>query len=349
MSMSEVAEKPEKHARLCDQEMLQREGEMSSMVEIGYKLASEEHGPLDLIRYARLAEDAGFSFAMISDHYHPWISREGQSPFVWSTIGGISQITADLKLATGVTCPTMRYHPAIIAQAAATAAAMMPDRFMLGLGTGENLNEHILGDRWPPAPVRTEMLEEAVDIIRTLWQGGMKTYYGYFYTVENARIFTLPERLPPIFIAAEGPISASAAGRIGDGFINAGTEAEKSLTAFRETGGEGKPAYLELSVCWGETEETARRTAYERWPVSANTGEMNRILPTPVHYEQIAKMATEDDIAAHVPCGPEPEPVIKKIETGIRMGFDHICIHQIGLQQQEFMEFARDAILPHFG
>ncbi len=318
------------------------------MVEIGYKLAGEEHGPLDLVCYARQAEDAGFPFAMISDHYHPWIGREGQSPFVWATIGGISQVTTNLRLATGVTCPTVRIHPAIIAQAAATAAAMMPGRFILGLGTGENINEHILGDRWPPAPVRTEMLEEAVEIIRNLWQGGMKSYYGYFYTVENAQVFTLPENLPPIMIAAEGPISASAAGRIGDGFINAGHEAEKNLVAFRKMGGEGKPAYLEMSVCWGDTEETARRTAYERWPTSANTGEMNRILPTPAHYEQLAKMATEDDVAAHVPCGPDPEPMIKKIEEGIRKGFDNICIHQIGQEQREFLEFAKKEILPHF-
>lgn len=225
---------------------------------------------------------------------------------------------------------------------------MLPGRFILGLGTGDNLNEHILGDRWPPAPVRTEMLEEAVEIIRALWQGGMKRYYGYFFTVENAQVFTLPEMLPPIMIAAEGPISASMAGRIGDGFINAGHEAEKSLLAFRDTGGEGKPAYLEISVCWGETEETARRTAYEEWPISANTGEMNRILPTPAHYEQIAKMATEEDVAAHVPCGPDPEPMIKKVEEGIRKGFENICIHQIGEQQREFLEFAKKEILPQF-
>ncbi len=318
------------------------------MVEIGYKLASEEHGPLDLVCYARQAEDAGFSFAMISDHYHPWIGREGQSPFVWCTIGGISQVTAEMRIMTGVTCPTMRIHPAIIAQAAATAATMMPGRFVLGVGSGENLNEHILGDRWPPAPVRIEMLEEAVDVIRTLWKGGMQDYYGYFYTLENARIYTLPEEIPPIYIAAEGPISASAAGRIGDGFINAGTEAEKSLLAFRRSGGDGKPAYLEISVCWAESFEVGRRMAFEHWPVPANRGELNRILPTPTHYEQLAQMVTEGDVAQHVPCGPDPEPHIAKIQDGVRMGFDSICVHQIGPQQREFMEFYKDEVLPQF-
>jgi coenzyme F420-dependent glucose-6-phosphate dehydrogenase len=297
---------------------------------------------------ARQAEDTGFEFAMISDHYHPWIGREGQSPFVWCTIGGISQATAELTLITGVTCPTMRIHPAIIAQAAATAASMMPGRFFLGLGSGENLNEHILGDRWPAAPIRIEMLEEAVEIIRTLWKGGMQDYYGYFYTVENARVFTLPDELPPIYIAAEGPISASAAGRIGDGFINAGTQAEKCLQIFRGSGGGGKPSYLEISVCWAESEEAARRTAYEQWPISANTGEMNRILPTPTHYEELAGMVTEEDVAQHVPCGPDPEVYITKIEDGIRKGFDHICIHQIGYRQREFMEFFKAEVLPQF-
>jgi coenzyme F420-dependent glucose-6-phosphate dehydrogenase len=318
------------------------------MAQIGYKLAGEEHGPADLVCNARFAEDAGFSFGMISDHYHPWTGSGGQSPFVWCVIGGIAEATAELQLLTGVTCPTVRIHPAIIAQAAATAATMMPGRFALGLGTGENLNEHILGDRWRPAPVRTEMLEEAVEVIRTLWKGGMQDYYGYFYTVENAQIFTLPRELPPIYIAAEGPVSASAAGRIGDGFINAGRNAEKCLEIFLGTGGEGKPSYLEISVCWAESAETARKTAYEQWPISANTGELNRILPTPAHYEQLAQMATEEDVARHVPCGPDPEVHIRNIEEGIRMGFDRIAIHQIGSQQQEFMEFYKNEILPSF-
>ncbi|WP_301002722.1 TIGR03557 family F420-dependent LLM class oxidoreductase [Methanoculleus sp.] len=212
------------------------------MVEIGYKLASEEHGPLDLVCNARQAEDASFAFAMISDHCHPWTARQGQSPFVWSVIGGISQATADLRLVTGVTCPTIRIHPGIIAQAAATAAAMMPERFILGLGSGENLNEHVFGDPWPPAPIRIEMLEEAVEVIRILWKGGMQDHYGSFYTLENAQVFSLPEELPPIYIASEGPISASLAARVGDGFINPGSNAEENLIIFRNSGGGDKPA-----------------------------------------------------------------------------------------------------------
>ncbi len=317
------------------------------MVEIGYKLSSEEHAPLDLVSYARQAEDAGFTFAMISDHYHPWTTRQGESPFVWAVIGGISQVTADLRLLTGVTCPTFRIHPGIIAQAAATASAMMPGRFILGLGSGEYLNEHIFGDRWPAAPIRIEMLEEAVEIIRTLWKGGVQDYYGFFYTLENAEIFSLPETLPPIYIASEGPISASLAARVGEGFINGGTDAEKSLVVFRGSGGGDKPAYTEVSVCWAEVEEAGQRTAYEQWPIAANKGELNRILPTPAHYEQLATMVTQEDVVEDIPCGPDPEVHIKKIEEQVRKGFDHICIHQIGEQQQRFMEFYREKVLPH--
>lgn len=318
------------------------------MVEIGYKLAGEEHGAPDLVCNARQAEDAGFAFAMISDHYHPWTTRQGESPFVWSVIGGIAQVTVDLRLLTGVTCPTIRIHPAIIAQAAATAATMMPGRFILGLGSGENLNEHIFGDRWPPAPVRIEMLEEAVEVIRRLWRGGMQDYYGSFYTLENAEVFSLPEELPPVYIASEGSISAALAARVGEGFINAGTNTEESLVVFRKSGGADKPAYLEVSVCWAESEEEGQVTAYEQWPIAANRGELNRVLPTPAHYEQLAMMVTPESVAEGVPCGPDPEVHIKKIEEGIRMGFDHICVHQIGQQQREFMEFYREEILPHF-
>src|SRR5438552_901542 len=196
------------------------------MVELGYALSSEEHTPNNLVRYAQRAEEVGFAFALISDHYHPWIDQQGHSPFVWSVIGGIAQATQRLRLGTGVTCPTIRTHPAIIAQAAATAAAMMPGRFFLGVGTGENLNEHILGNRWPPHDQRLAMLEEAIEVMRLLWQGGEQTYRGHFYTVENARLFTLPDEPLPVMIAASGTRAAQAAGRIGDGLISTKPEAE---------------------------------------------------------------------------------------------------------------------------
>src|SRR5687767_4599123 len=173
-------------------------------MELGYAISSEEHQPNKLVEMARRAEETGFTFALISDHFHPWVDAQGHSPFVWSVIGGIAQVTDTLRLGTGVTCPTVRIHPAILAQAAATCAAMMPGRFFFGVGTGENLNEHILGDHWPPVDTRRDMLDEAVEIIRLLWQGGTHSFEGAYYTVENARLYTLPDEPPPIMVAAAG-------------------------------------------------------------------------------------------------------------------------------------------------
>src|SRR5256714_6535348 len=167
------------------------------MFEIGYTLSSEEFGPRDLVRFAQRAEETGFSFALVSDHFHPWIDAQGESPFVWSVIGGVAQATERLRLGTGVTCPLIRIHPGLVAQAAATCEAMMPGRFFLGVGTGENLNEHIFGDRWPAPDERIEMLEEAIDVIRLLWRGGTQTHRGKHYTVDHACIYTLPDPPPP--------------------------------------------------------------------------------------------------------------------------------------------------------
>lgn len=318
------------------------------MVEIGYKLSSEEHGPLDLVCNARQAEYAGFAFAMISDHYHPWVDKQGHSPFVWGAIGGISQTTSKIRLSTGVTCPTGRIHPAIIAQAAATSAAMMPGRFILGLGTGEKLNEHILGDRWPPAPVRLEMLEEAVDIIRTLWEGKNQDYYGVYYIIENARIYTLPEELPPIMIAASGEESAKAAAKIGDGLITSGPS-EDIIKLFKNSGGKGKPVYSEFTTCWARTEEEAKKIAYDIWPITANKGELNQELPTPTHFEQLAKMVSPEDVVKNMPIGPDPQSYIDMINRFVDAGADHICLHQIGKNQPEFIQFIKENVLPEVG
>src|SRR5918999_5439684 len=212
------------------------------MTEFGYALSSEEHGPTVLVENARRAEAAGFEFAMISDHFHPWADAQGQSPFVWSVIGGIAQATDRIRLGTGVTCPTIRIHPAIIAQAAATSASMMEGRFFLGLGTGENLNEHVVGEGWAAPDERLAMLEEAIEVIRLLWQGGYQTHRGEFYEVEQARLYTLPEEPPGIAVAAAKPLSAELAGRAADAFINTSPDA-KTIEAFESAGGRGKPKY----------------------------------------------------------------------------------------------------------
>src|SRR5688572_15412498 len=207
-------------------------------VQLGYKLSSEEFGPRELVDNARMAEEAGFTFALISDHFHPWIDAQGQSPFVWSVLGGIAEATERLRIGTGVTCPTMRIHPAIIAQAAATTAAMMPGRFFLGVGTGENLNEHILGDKWPDWDVRARMLAESVDVMHELWTGEVTSFQGEFYIVENARLYTLPEAPIPVMVAASGPRAAELAGTIGDGLIT--TAPDKELIEAFDAAGTGE-------------------------------------------------------------------------------------------------------------
>lgn len=316
------------------------------MATYGYALSSEEHTPNDLVRHARRAEETGFSFALISDHFHPWVDKQGHSPFVWSVIGAIAHATQRLQLGTGVTCPTIRIHPAIIAQAAATSAAMMPGRFFLGVGTGENLNEHILGDRWPPHDLRLDMLEEAIEVIRLLWQGGSQTHRGRFYTVENARLYTLPEQLPPIMVAASGPKTARSAGKLGDGLVSTAPEAEL-VKEFEANGGGKKPRYGQLTVCWAADEATARRTALEWWPNAGLGGELSQELPLPAHFEQASKNVKEEDLAKKVICGPSAERHISQINKYVDAGFDHVYIHQIGPDQEGFFRFYEREVLPN--
>ena len=232
------------------------------MVEIGYVLCSEEHGPKDLIRNAQLAEQAGFRFASIADHYLPWLEQQGNSPFAWSVLRAIAQATTGLRLGTEATCPLIRYHPAIIAQAAATVGMLAPGCSSLGVRAGENLNEHILGRHWPETEVRHEMLAEAVDIIRQLWNGDWVSYYGSFYTIENARLYSLPDATPPIYMAASGTEAAELAGEIADGLIST-APSSKTVQRFAKAGGQGKPIYGQLTVCWVDTETDARQRAYK--------------------------------------------------------------------------------------
>jgi G6PDH family F420-dependent oxidoreductase len=315
------------------------------MTEIGYALSSEEHPPRDLVAHARLAEDHGFRFALISDHFHPWIDRQGHSPFVWSVIGGIAEATDSLRLGTGVTCPTLRLHPAIVAQAAATSAALMPGRFFLGVGTGENLNEHVTGVPWPATDLRLAMLEEAIEIIRELWRGEETTFHGDFYAVQDARIYTLPDRMPEIVVAANKPAAAQLAGRVGDGLCST-APAKAIVDEFRNSGGEDKPSYGMVHVCYAEDEAEARRLAHEWWPNAAIRGELGQELPLPRHFEQAASMVSEQDVAEAVACGSDPAVHLQAIQEYLDAGFDHVYVHQVGPQQKPFLDFYRREILP---
>ena len=317
------------------------------MPSIGYALSSEEHGPLDLVRHAVRAEEAGFEYALVSDHFHPWVDRQGQSPFVWSVIGGIAAATEELRIGTGVTCPTTRTHPAIIAQAAATSAAMLPGRFFLGVGTGENLNEHILGDRWPEADLRLEMLEEAIDVVRLLWQGGYQSHHGRYYTVEQARLYTLPDEPPPIYVAASKPNAAELAGRLGEGLISVAPDAEL-VERFDSAGGDGKPKVGQVTVCFAEDEAEAKRTAYEWWPNAGITGDLSQELALPRHFEDAAEMVNEDEVAETIVCGPDPERYFEQIDNFADAGFDHVYLHQVGPDQDGFFRFGQEELLPRY-
>jgi G6PDH family F420-dependent oxidoreductase len=313
------------------------------MSEIGYFLSSEEHRPSDLVGYAQQAEQAGFSSAWISDHYHPWTDEQGQASFVWCVIGGIAATTR-LRLTTAVTCPTVRIHPAVMAQAAATAAEMMPGRFRFGLGTGENLNEHILGDHWPPAHVRLEMLEEAVEVMRRLWEGQQVNHRGRHYRVENARIYSLPEEPPAVPISAFGPKAMALAARIGDGFVST-SPATDMVERYRAEGGKG-PTMAGMKVCWATDEADARRTAHRLWAQTGVPGELSQELPTPAHFQQASSLVTEDQVAESIVCGPDPERHVAAIEEYLEAGFDEVYVSQVGPDQQGFFDFYRSELRP---
>ena len=315
------------------------------MAIFGYSMSAEEHRPADLVQHAVAAEAAGFTTAWVSDHFHPWIDRQGQSPFVWSVLGGIAARTERLRIGTGVTCPTIRLHPAIVAHAAATTAAMLPGgRFFLGVGSGENLNEHVHGDRWPPTDVRLEMLEEAVDVMRLLWEGGVRSHRGRHYTVENARLYTLPEEPPPVYVSGFGPKATRLAARIGDGFVSTSPDAD-TLQTYREEGGKG-PTLAGMKGCWGEDQAAAERLAFELWPNAGVPGELSQELPMPAHFEQAASIVEQEAVTGTFPCGPDPDRWLESIKEYVDAGFDEIYVQQIGPDQDGFFRFWKDELAP---
>jgi coenzyme F420-dependent glucose-6-phosphate dehydrogenase len=317
------------------------------MTALGYTLSSEEFGAPDLAAQAARAEQVGFEFAVISDHFHPWVDRQGNSPFVWGVLGAISEATEKLELATGVTCPTTRIHPAIVAQAAATAASQLRGRFSLGVGSGENLNEHILGDRWPAVAERQERLAEAIEVIRLLWRGELTTHRGRHYTVENARLYSLPDEPPPILVAVAGMRSAELAGEAGDGMVGTAPVPE-TVERFRSGAGDDKPAYGQIHVCWAESEEEARQTALEWWPNGAVSGSYFLELPLPAHFEEAAELVGEEEIGEKIVCGPDPQRHLEAIEEFAEAGYDHVYLHQVGPDQEGFFSFCERELLPQF-
>jgi G6PDH family F420-dependent oxidoreductase len=331
------------------------------MTEIGYALSSEEHAPNKLVEYARQAEQSGFTFALISDHYHPWVSGQGHSPFVWSVLGGIAQATERLRVGTGVTCPILRIHPAIIAQAASTVNAMMPGRFFLGLGTGEYLNEHVLGDPWPSTDVRQEMLVEAVLIMQELWEGEEFSHEGAYFTVADARIYTRADTPPPIYLAASGPETASLARDFADGLIATSPDAEL-VEAYRGEGEEDSPdgrsdsddsegrgqgpCIGQMKVCWAPVKDEARKTVQRWWPTSEVPSLLKTDLPTPSHFEKVVEMMGAPQVSSDIVLGPNVDEYLQSIQKFVDAGYDQVYIHQIGPDQAGFLRFFREKLTP---
>lgn len=313
-------------------------------MEYGIFLSSEECSPSELVDRAIAAEDAGFDRVWISDHFHPWLDDQGHSPFVWSVIGAIAHAT-DLRVTTGVTCPTFRIHPAIVAHAAATSACLLDGRFQLGVGSGENLNEHVLGHEWPDAETRLDMLEEAIEVMRLLWQGGNQRHDGRYYTVRNARLYDLPDEPIPVIVSAFGPKAAELAARVGDGLASTSPD-EEAVRIFVDKAGDDKPRQAGVKVCWDEDGRRAEELVHRLWRNSGLPGELAQELPTPSHFEQASELVTVERAAEKPPCGPDPEPYVETIREYERAGFTELFLQQIGDRQAEFLEFFRREVLP---
>lgn len=310
---------------------------------IGYFLSCEEYTPAQLIEQARLAQEAGFQSLWISDHYHPWNDEQGQSPFVWSIIGALSQVVT-IPVTTAVTCPIMRIHPAVVAQAAATSAVQHSGRFVLGVGTGEALNEHITGERWPFADERLDMLEEAVEVMRSLWKGGFVNHHGRYYTVDQARVYTLPPAPPKVYVSAFGPKAVETAARIGDGYISTTPDAEL-VRQFRDQGGGDKPAQGGFKGCWAPTEEEGVSTAHRLWANSGLPGELSQVLPSPKHFEQASQLVTEEMTRDAVACGPDPAKHAARLQQYEKAGFDEVYVANMGPHYHELTDMYRREFL----
>jgi G6PDH family F420-dependent oxidoreductase len=314
------------------------------MSEIGYFLSCEEFGPKDLVEQARMAEQAGFTRLWISDHFHPWNDEQGNSPFVWSVIGALSEAVS-MPVTTAVTCPTVRIHPAIIAQAAATAAVQLDGQFVLGVGTGEALNEHILGDYWPSAGERMSMLEEAIELIRLLHKGESVSFHGEHYEVDDARIYTLPEQPVPIYVSGFGPQATELAARIGDGFCTVAPDADL-VSTYRKSGGGDKPVQGGVKVCWAESEEAGAKTFRRLWPNELLEGQLPQILPRPQDFEAATSLVTEEMVAQEVVCGNDVDKHAAAVREFVDAGFDEVYVQQVGPDQREFFDAWSRDVLP---
>ncbi|MFD8695424.1 LLM class F420-dependent oxidoreductase [Kitasatospora sp. MBT66] len=316
------------------------------MMKIGYTMMTEQRGPRDLVADVVRAERAGFDFSVISDHSFPWLDEQGHAPYAWAVLGAAAQATSRIPLMTYVTCPTFRYHPVVVAQKATTVQLLSEGRFRLGLGSGENLNEHVVGRGWPAAPVRQEMLAEAVQIIRELFDGGYVTRKGRYFDVEGARLWDLPDRPPLIGIAVSGPDSCELAGRLADLVI--AVEPDPELVAgFARHGGAGKPAVGQVPVCWDIDREAAVRRAHEQFRWFGGGWKVNAELPGTAGFAAASRFVRPDDVAEAIPCGDRVEDFVEAVRPFAEAGFGEVALVQVGGDSQPaFLDWAETSMLP---
>lgn len=317
------------------------------MVRVGYTLMTEQAGPRELVTHAAAAEQAGFDFAVSSDHYFPWLDSQGHAPYAWSVLGAVSQVTERIELMTYVTCPILRYHPAVVAQKAATMGLLSGDRFTLGLGAGENLNEHIVGAGWPPANVRHEMFAEALTIIAELFDGEYVNYAGKHFRVDSAKLWDLPERRVPIAAAVSGTRSIELGSLRADAMIAVEPDETlvyewNKLTPARDTRKIGQ-----LPVCWDTDRDAAIQRAHDQFRWFAGGWKVNAELPGTAAFDAASQFVTLDDVAARIPCGPDIDAIGNAVAEFTTAGFTDVALTQIGGDHQdEFLRMAEKELLP---
>jgi G6PDH family F420-dependent oxidoreductase len=315
-------------------------------MQIGYTMMCEQSGPKELVRDLVLAEEAGFDYSVISDHSFPWLDEQGHAPYAWSVLGAAAQATSTIPLMTYVTCPIRRYHPVVVAQKAATVQLLSDGRFTLGLGAGENLNEHVVGGGWPSVDVRHEMLAEAVDIIRALFEGGYVRHRGRHFEFDSAKLWDLPDTMPPVGIAISGPQSAALAGPRADLMIAVEPKAEL-IRSFARAGGEGKPSYGQVPLSYDVDEKAARRRAHQQFRWFAGGWKVNAELPGTAAFAAASQTVTEDDVAEQIPCGADVDRHLDAIRRFSQAGFTHLALIQVGGgHQADFLAWAGEELLP---
>jgi G6PDH family F420-dependent oxidoreductase len=319
---------------------------VSNAPSFGYTLMTEQSGPQQIVEYASRAERAGFDFEVMSDHYSPWLDEQGHAGYAWAMLGAVSQVTDLVELMTYVTCPLVRYHPAVVAPKAATIGVLSDGRFTLGLGAGENLNEHIVGRGWPPANVRHEMMHEAVEIISALLDGGYVNYAGNHYRVDSAKVWDLPEQRVPLALAVSGQQSIDVLAPMADALVAVEPEPDL-ISMWAEVNPQANRYIGQLPICWDTDRDAAVERAHEQFRWFGGGWKVNAELPGPAGFDGATQFVRPEDVAEAIPCGPDVDPIVKAVGEFVDAGFTDVAVVQVGDERQgDFLDFAEATLLP---